>query len=209
MKIHPGKIVGGLLLLAVTAGAQPAPPPPDGGGPGGPGTGPAVDRPPPPDGRRDRDDRGGPPGLRGGGDDRGGPRGGPRDGMRDGPDGNRPPGPGGGQPPRPGPYEAMRIYLDLVDRYARIARDPTQAGVAAVVQTADVLKPRGAAAVIEHFEKLLPEVKNEAVARAIRLQLVDLYRQTQQADKAVTQLSELIKTAPAGSGAAEATPGNR
>jgi hypothetical protein len=103
----------------------------------------------------------------------------------------------------------MRVYLDLVDRYSRVARDPTQAGVAAVVQTADILKPRGAQAVIDHFEKLVPEVKNEAVARAIRLQLIDLYRQTQQADKAVEQLSELIKSAPAGSGMETSPAGTR
>jgi hypothetical protein len=101
----------------------------------------------------------------------------------------------------------MRTYLDLVDRYANVAGDPTRAGVAAVVQTTDILRPRGPAAVIEHFEKLLPEVKNEAVARAIRLQLVDLYRQTQQVDKAVSELSGLIRSAPPGTGSGATPPG--
>lgn len=138
------------------------------------------DRPPPP---RQRDDRG--PG-----------------GDRPGPGGR----PGGPAEARPGGFEAMRGYLDLVDRYSRLSRDPTAAAVAAVVQTADVLRPRGAQAVIDHFEKLLPEVKNEAVARAIRLQLVDLYRQTQQGEKALDQLSQLIKGAPAGPAADAASP---
>jgi hypothetical protein len=36
------------------------------------------------------------------------------------------------------------------------------------------------------------------VARAIRLQLVDLYRQSNQPEKALTLLADLIKSAPAG-----------
>lgn len=141
----------------------------------------AIAQPGPPEGRRG-------PGGPGGDDDR------PPLRQRD----DRAPQDRPGAPLRPGTFEAMRAYLDLVDRYSRLSRDPTTAAVAAVVQTADVLRPRGAQAVIEHYEKLLPEVKNDAVARAIRLQLVDLYRQTQQADKAVAQLTELIKAAPAG-----------
>ena len=46
----------------------------------------------------------------------------------------------------------------------------------------------------------VPDVKNEAVQRAIRIQLVHLYQQSGQSEKAVEQLDSLIKGAPAGAG---------
>lgn len=112
-------------------------------------------------------------------------------GGRERPDGPR--GGPGGAPPRPGPFEQMRNYLELVDRYSKIANDPSTAGVAAVISTADILRPQGPKAIIEHFQKLLPDVKDPAVERAIRLQLADMYRQTQEPALAIEQLSHLIK----------------
>jgi len=44
--------------------------------------------------------------------------------------------------PRLRRFELMRGYLDAVDRYARLAHDPQMSGIAAVVQAADLLKPR-------------------------------------------------------------------
>jgi hypothetical protein len=96
--------------------------------------------------------------------------------------------------------EMLRGYIDVVDRFTRLSRDPASAGVAAVVSASDILKQRGTDAAIEHFNKLLPEVKNEAVQRAIRIQLVDLYKQAGQADKALEQLDAMMKAAPAGAG---------
>jgi hypothetical protein len=181
-------IVLGLLLSGAVAYAQPSPPP--GGGDGGP------DQQGGPPGRQDRPQRGGPGG---GGPGGGGPgmmpsmggpgRGGP-DGGRGGPDG----GPGGGGP-MGGPmrqFEMMRSYLDVVDQYTKISTDPTSAGIAAVIAAADVLKPRGPEAAIEYFTKILPEVKDQSISRAIRAQLADLYKQSGQQDKALDQLHSLI-----------------
>ena len=98
-------------------------------------------------------------------------------------------GPGGG-PMRQ--FEMLRGYLDVVDRYSKISSDPTTAGIAAVVAAAEVLKPRGPEASIEFFNKLLPEVKNEAVSRAIRSQLAEQYKASGQADKSLDQLKTLI-----------------
>jgi hypothetical protein len=103
----------------------------------------------------------------------------------------------GQNPPPAGPmrqYEMMKQYLDLVDRYATVSRDPTTAGIAAVVAATDTLRPRGSDAAIDYFTKLLPDVKNEAVTRAIRAQLADLYKQSGQQDKALEQLKMLIVT---------------
>src|SRR5262245_50160457 len=77
-------------------------------------------------------------------------------------DAPRPPGAPGAQ------IDMMRGYLDVVDRYTRLARDPVAAGIGAVITANDILRPRGADAAIDYFNKILPEVKNEAVQRAIR-----------------------------------------
>jgi hypothetical protein len=103
-------------------------------------------------------------------------------------------------------FELMRGYLDLVDRFSRLSRDPATAGVAAVISAAEILKPRGADAAIDYFNKLLPEVKNEAVQRAIRIQLIELYKHSGQQDKALEQLDVLIKSVPAGAGSETPRP---
>jgi hypothetical protein len=141
-----------------------------------------------------------PPQDRGGGGERREMR---PDDRRPGPDGGLP-GPGAmraGREMQMQHFELMRGYIDLVERFTRMARDPAAAGVAAVVAVDDMMKKRGPDAAIEYFNKVLPDVKNESVQRAIRIQLVHLYQQSGQSDKAVEQLDALIKGAPAGAGA--------
>jgi hypothetical protein len=115
------------------------------------------------------------------------------------------PGMGGGSEmdPRMRQFEMLRGYLDAVDRYAKLSRDSVTSGIAAVVATNDILRPRGTSGAIEYFTKVLPDVKNEAVQRAIRLQLVDLYRAAGQQDKALDELQKMMTAPPAG---AEPTP---
>jgi predicted negative regulator of RcsB-dependent stress response len=87
--------------------------------------------------------------------------------------------------------------MALVSGYVSLSKDPSAAGVASVLTAADVLKPRGNAAAIEYFNSLLPNVKDPAIERAIHLQLVDLYRATQQSDEALQHLETLITAEPA------------
>ena len=103
-------------------------------------------------------------------------------------------------------FDMMRGYIDLVDRITRLSRDPTTAAVAAVISAADILKPRGADAGIEYFTKVLESARSDAVKRAIRIQLIELYKQSGQQDKAMEQLTELINAAPAGPAPGEAQP---
>jgi hypothetical protein len=185
-------ITAGVLSLASTTFAQTTPPPPPeaGGqeerrGPGGPG---GEDRPRP--GQRG-DAAGGQEGPRGQG--QGGP------GMGPGGEGRGPGGPGQGGPggQRQGvPPEVARFqnYLTMVDSYAKLAKDPEASAVAAVVSAADVLRPKGPAGAIEYFNKILPSVKSATVQRAIRLQLMDFYKASNQPEKALEQL-QLIMTA--------------
>ena len=168
--------------------------PPDRGGDRGPGA--AVAAPP------DRGDDVG-PGPRGGRPRPGGPEGGPppRGGGDEGPAGRpmRPDGASVGAP-RGGPeahYERLRAYIELVDRYVKLASDPTASGVAAVMTAMELHRQKGPEAAIAYFTKILPEVKNETVQRTIRLQLVDLYRQSNQPDKALEQALLLMTAAPA------------
>ena len=183
------------MLMSPVALAQEAPPGP--GGPGGPpprdqrdGRG-GPDRPMPPGGGRDGDRDGG-PGFPGG---PGGPGGPGRDGGRG------PGGPGMGRPGMgqvPPAVEAMRNYLELVNRYSQMSRDATTAGIAAVIAASDILKPRGAQAAIDYFNGALKDVKNEAIQRAIHGQLAELYKQSGQHDKALDELRSLMTGAPAG-----------
>jgi hypothetical protein len=94
--------------------------------------------------------------------------------------------------------DLLRNYIDAVDRFSKMTRDPAAAGIAAVVSASDILRQRGPEAAIDYFNKTLPDVKNDAVQRAIRIQMIDLYKQSQQTDKALEQLDLLIKSAPAG-----------
>lgn len=171
------KLLSGLVfstLLCGIAVAQPAPPP------GGEGD----RKPPPPQEQRDREHHDG---------DRA-DRGGPQGDRPDGPPGR--PGPSGRQgPPRLGPIEQMRNYLDLVERYTKLANDANATAVAAVITTTDILRPRGNQAIIDRLEKMLTESKNPVVTRTIRLQLADFYRQSNQADKAMEHLDALVAEA--------------
>jgi hypothetical protein len=136
--------------------------------------------------------------------------------RREGEDANRPqrpeerrgemgrPGPGDAGRPRPQPgmpgqnqIEVMRNYLGMVDHYTRMAKDPSSSAIAAVVTAGDLLRPRGVDKAIEYFTKLLPEVKDKAVERAVRLQLVELHKMSGQHDQALDQLRALIVAAPA------------
>lgn len=92
--------------------------------------------------------------------------------------------------------EIMEKYLYLVDHMARLADNPTASGIAAVMRAGDVFKEHPQDA-IEYFNKVLPDVKNDSVRRAIRIQLADLYQKTNQQDKALEQLRELMVFAPA------------
>jgi hypothetical protein len=161
-----------LFLLFVSAGALGQNPPPR-GGPGGPGGG-------GPGGPRDREGLDGAPFM---------------DSQRPGAGRD-----GGGGPPR-NPLmmqvELMRNWLDLIDRYARLSRDPVSSGVAAVVSADDLMRGKPPEQAIEFFNKMLDEAKNETVKRAIRLQLAELYGKANQTDKALEQLRKLMTEVPA------------
>ena len=196
-------LVGSLLVSSVALAQQPPPPGGEGGG-GNP--------PPPPAEHRDGPGGGGPGMGRGPGGPGGG---GPGMGMR-----GMGPGMGGGgmgmgggmggdgmADPRLRQMMMLRGYLDTVEGYARIARDPANAGIAAVVATADLLRGRGADAGIDYFTKLLPEVKEPAVQRAIRVQLVELYKQANKPEQALEQLKILMTgSAPSGGPAGDTKP---
>jgi predicted negative regulator of RcsB-dependent stress response len=92
--------------------------------------------------------------------------------------------------------EAMRGYLEVIDRFSAIAQDPASSGVAAVLSAGEIFRSRSAEEAINFYNKILPETKNEAVQRAIRIQLAELYKNTNQPDKALEQLRTLITSAP-------------
>jgi hypothetical protein len=143
------------------------------------------------------------------------PRGGPGDrpdrpprGDRPGGDFDIPPGDPRGGPPRGGPgggghhplmfqVDLMRGWLDLIDRYTRLSRDPVAAGVAAVVSAEDLFQGKPPEEAIAFFNKMLEEAKNETVKRAIRMQLAELHGKANQTDKALEHLRVLMTAATA------------
>jgi lipopolysaccharide biosynthesis regulator YciM len=88
--------------------------------------------------------------------------------------------------------DTMRGYLELVTRYTELSRDETTAGVSAAVTAGDLLRARGGDAAIAYFEKLVPEVRDPAVNRAVRFQLVELYKAAGKNDQALEQLRIII-----------------
>jgi hypothetical protein len=140
--------------------------------------------PPPPPGDQQQDN-GGPPHRGPGGRGPGGPGGGPE--MR--------------PPPEAGRFEMLRGYLDLVDRFSRMSHDPSASGIAAVLSANDILRQQGGIhEAINYFTKILPEVKDEAVQRTIRIELVDLYKQSGEIDKAIEQLNILMTSSSSPTG---------
>lgn len=92
--------------------------------------------------------------------------------------------------------QTVHGYTDVVEGYGRVAKDPSTAGIAAVICANELSKAQPPETNIAYFSKLLPEVKDEAVRRAIRFQLVDLYRKAGQRDKAMQQLEILMTAKP-------------
>jgi 2-iminoacetate synthase ThiH len=87
-------------------------------------------------------------------------------------------------------------YMMMVEQSARMSRDASTSGVAAVIMAGDLMKKKGPEATIKYYTDLLSDVKDPAVERAIRFQLVELYKRTDQSDKALSELTRLITGKP-------------
>lgn len=137
------------------------------------------------------------------------PDGGPGELRRpEGGPGGRPEG-GPGELRRPSPVgqiDMMSRYVEMVEGYSDLAKDPAASGVAAVVTTGDILRQRSPEEAIAYFEKLLPEVRNDAVRRAIMLQLAEMHKFRGNNKEALDLLRKLMLEAPAGSSGGAARP---
>lgn len=102
-----------------------------------------------------------------------------------------------GPRPQMGPdiqkIDILRNYIDTIEHFSQMSRSADSAGVSAVVSATDMLRQRSLGEAIDFLNQQLPEVKSPTIERAIRIQLADLYRQAGQTDKAIAQLSILIK----------------
>ena|SRR5882724_5365472 len=90
----------------------------------------------------------------------------------------------------------FRDYMDLIDHFAQVSRDPSSAGIAAVVYTDEILRTKPPREAIDYYVKLLPDVKDPAVQRAIHLRLAEHYRLANQPDEALGQLRQLMTMPP-------------
>jgi hypothetical protein len=85
--------------------------------------------------------------------------------------------------------------LGLINDVTGMARDPSTAGVAAVMTAKDILG--GPQDVVEYYETLLPRTKNPVIVRVLHLQLAEQYKAMGQRDKALDHLAVLITADPA------------
>jgi hypothetical protein len=92
--------------------------------------------------------------------------------------------------------QTVHGYTDVVEGYGRIAKDPQTSGVAAVICANELTKTQPPETSIAYFNGLLSKVSDASVKRAIRFQLVDLYRKAGQRDKAMEQLEILMVMDP-------------
>ena len=90
----------------------------------------------------------------------------------------------------------FRDYMDLIDHFAQVSREPSSAGIAAVIYTDEILRTKPPREAIDYYTKLLPDVKDPAVRRAIQLRLAEHYRLANQPDEALGQLRQLMTAAP-------------
>jgi hypothetical protein len=93
--------------------------------------------------------------------------------------------------------DLLHKYLNLVNGFNDLAKDPAACGVAAVIGAKELLDKQGKEPGIKYFTELLGEVKNPTVQRAIRLQLVEMYKAAGQDEQALGQLRLLMTSAPA------------
>lgn len=94
--------------------------------------------------------------------------------------------------------EFFRGYLDTVQRYSELSREPADAAVAAVVTAADLLRAQGPQASIEYFKPILAELEGatddaaRAAEAAVRMQLAEAYHTAGQDADALEVLRPLI-----------------
>jgi predicted negative regulator of RcsB-dependent stress response len=86
----------------------------------------------------------------------------------------------------------VHTYIELVEGMSRIASDPSQSAIAALLSARDILEQQSPQAAIEYFNKLLTEMKDPAVQRVVRMQLAELYRKAHQPERAMEHLRALI-----------------
>lgn len=86
--------------------------------------------------------------------------------------------------------DLLTRLLTLVGDFTKIVESPAGAGVTATMSLDDHFKAPAEA--IAFLEKVLPNVKEVPVQRAIRIKLADLYKKTGQHEKAIEQLERLM-----------------
>lgn len=86
--------------------------------------------------------------------------------------------------------ETFTGLIELINEYKEVADDPTSAGIAALFSIEDHAGSVDKA--ISGLEDILPDVKDPALRRAIRLKLVEFYGQKGENQKALAQIKLLI-----------------
>lgn len=97
----------------------------------------------------------------------------------------------------------FRDYMEMIAHFTQVSSDSSSSGVAAVIYTDEILRSKSPKDAIEYYTKLLPDVKDPVVQRAVRLRLAEHYRMSNQPEEALGQL-RLLMTAPPPAAAVQA-----
>lgn len=85
--------------------------------------------------------------------------------------------------------DAVTRVMDIVEQMTEVAKDPDAAAIAAIISVSDHHDEREQ---VEFLEGVLQETSSETVRRAIRMQLIEVYKHSDRMDKAAEQARMLI-----------------
>ncbi|MEO0965145.1 MAG: hypothetical protein AAFY08_08490 [Planctomycetota bacterium] len=85
--------------------------------------------------------------------------------------------------------EAVTRVMDIVEQMTEVAKDPDASAIAAIISVSDHHDEREQ---VEFLEGVLQETSSETVRRAIRMQLIEVYKHSDRMDKAAEQARMLI-----------------
>jgi lipopolysaccharide biosynthesis regulator YciM len=87
----------------------------------------------------------------------------------------------------------------FIQQEATIAKDPEAMGIYAVQKAVELMQDQNQTVdqQSDALQKMLYDTKSHAVAREIRLRLIELYRKAGRADKAMEQIQALVTEQPA------------
>jgi predicted negative regulator of RcsB-dependent stress response len=88
--------------------------------------------------------------------------------------------------------EMMQTFVDTIQKLSDLAKDPVASGVAAAMDAKDQLAKVSPSSASSFLEETLRDAKQPAIRRAIRMQLIDIYKNTGNVEDAKKHLKAIM-----------------